>query len=171
MSCMNGYPQQIQQHGSSSPHYGLPISDPFISSNSFIGRGPAHSSNSMSFPSALTRPHIKPEIDTDPLHFLMEQPMSPSPSPSLQLDTPLHDSTGAEVQKPESEPYASLIFKALRDAPGYRMVLKDIYTWFEQNTNKTGGGKGKGWQNSIRHNLSMNGVSQSHSVALILFTS
>ncbi|KAL8941930.1 MAG: hypothetical protein Q9216_001958 [Gyalolechia sp. 2 TL-2023] len=56
-----------------------------------------------------------------------------------------------------SEPYAQLIFRALKGAPGYRMVLKDIYRWFEKNTDKARKGS-KGWQNSIRHNLSMNGA-------------
>ncbi|KAL9000981.1 MAG: hypothetical protein Q9169_000465 [Polycauliona sp. 2 TL-2023] len=55
-----------------------------------------------------------------------------------------------------SEPYAQLIFRALRSAPDHKMVLKDIYQWFERHTNKAKGGS-KGWQNSIRHNLSMNG--------------
>lgn len=55
------------------------------------------------------------------------------------------------------EPYAQLIFRALKEAPGYRMVLKDIYRWFEKNTDKARKSS-KGWQNSIRHNLSMNGV-------------
>lgn len=55
------------------------------------------------------------------------------------------------------EPYAQLIFRALKGAPGYRMVLKDIYRWFENNTDKARKSS-KGWQNSIRHNLSMNGV-------------
>ncbi|KAL8952799.1 MAG: hypothetical protein Q9222_001303 [Ikaeria aurantiellina] len=54
------------------------------------------------------------------------------------------------------EPYAQLIFRALKGAPGHRMVLKDIYSWFEKHTNKANGSS-KGWQNSIRHNLSMNG--------------
>ncbi|KAL8808448.1 MAG: hypothetical protein Q9200_004249 [Gallowayella weberi] len=57
----------------------------------------------------------------------------------------------------QSEPYAQLIFRALKSAPGHRMVLKDIYQWFEKNTNKAKGSS-KGWQNSIRHNLSMNGA-------------
>lgn len=56
------------------------------------------------------------------------------------------------------EPYAQLIFRALKSAPGHRMVLKDIYRWFEKNTDKARKSS-KGWQNSIRHNLSMNGVS------------
>ena len=57
-----------------------------------------------------------------------------------------------------AEPYAQLIYRALRDAPGYGMVLKDIYEWFEKNTDKAKNPLSKGWQNSIRHNLSMNGV-------------
>ena len=58
-----------------------------------------------------------------------------------------------------SEPYAQLIFRALKSAPGHRMVLKDIYEWFAHHTDKANNGSSsKGWQNSIRHNLSMNGV-------------
>ena len=57
-----------------------------------------------------------------------------------------------------SEPYATLIFKALKSAPGHKMVLKEIYEWFETNTDKARNHSSKGWQNSIRHNLSMNGV-------------
>ncbi|KAI4117902.1 MAG: hypothetical protein LQ345_001965 [Seirophora villosa] len=55
------------------------------------------------------------------------------------------------------EPYAQLIFRALKNAPGHSMVLKDIYRWFERNTDKASKSS-KGWQNSIRHNLSMNGA-------------
>ncbi|KAI9880830.1 MAG: hypothetical protein M1830_000266 [Pleopsidium flavum] len=57
-----------------------------------------------------------------------------------------------------SEPYAQLIFKALMSASQHRMVLKDIYEWFEKNTDKAKNNSSKGWQNSIRHNLSMNGA-------------
>lgn len=59
-----------------------------------------------------------------------------------------------------SEPYAQLIFRALKSVPGHRMVLKEIYEWFEKNTDKAKDNSLKGWQNSIRHNLSMNGVCQ-----------
>ncbi|EEP76927.1 predicted protein [Uncinocarpus reesii 1704] len=54
------------------------------------------------------------------------------------------------------EPYARLIWKALMSAPGHKMVLKEIYEWFEKHTNKAKNPDSKGWQNSIRHNLSMN---------------
>lgn len=57
-----------------------------------------------------------------------------------------------------SEPYAKLIWRALVSAPGHGMVLKQIYEWFIKHTDK-GNETSKGWQNSIRHNLSMNGVS------------
>lgn len=57
-----------------------------------------------------------------------------------------------------AEPYAQLIYRALKETPGHGMVLKDIYDWFEKNTDKAKNPLSKGWQNSIRHNLSMNGV-------------
>ncbi len=58
------------------------------------------------------------------------------------------------------EPYAKLIFRALMSKPDRRMTLQEIYQWFRDNTTKADGDKDKkgGWQNSIRHNLSMNGV-------------
>lgn len=56
-------------------------------------------------------------------------------------------------------PYAKLIERALREAKGQSLVLKDIYKWIERNTNKADNPAFKGWQNSVRHNLSMNGVS------------
>ncbi|KAJ5574338.1 uncharacterized protein N7459_008765 [Penicillium hispanicum] len=53
-------------------------------------------------------------------------------------------------------PYSQLIFQALYSADGYKMPLQEIYSWFEENTNKGKDQSCKGWQNSIRHNLSMN---------------
>jgi len=55
-------------------------------------------------------------------------------------------------------PYAKLIYKALMEAPNHSMVLQDIYQWFIDNTGK-GNSASTGWRNSIRHNLSMNAVS------------
>lgn len=56
------------------------------------------------------------------------------------------------------EPYAQLIYKAFMSRPNRSMTLQDIYKWFRENTDKAKS-EGKGWMNSIRHNLSMNGVS------------
>lgn len=71
-------------------------------------------------------------------------------------------------------PYAQLIHRALLSAPNHTMVLRDIYAWFETYTDKATHSETRGWQNSIRHNLSMNGVSGSpshHSVPLYQPTS
>lgn len=59
----------------------------------------------------------------------------------------------------DGKPYARLIYEALLQAPENRMMLREIYEWFEQNTSKPRESAGNGWQNSIRHNLSMNKVS------------
>jgi hypothetical protein len=59
----------------------------------------------------------------------------------------------------DNQPYAQLIYRALLEAPGHTMILRDIYNWFMANTDKAADKETKGWQNSIRHNLSMNGVS------------
>ena len=56
-------------------------------------------------------------------------------------------------------PYAQLLYQALSEAKDNSMALRDIYTWFENNTDKTRNKETRGWQNSIRHNLSMNAVS------------
>lgn len=80
------------------------------------------------------------------------------------VSTPNGDDTDGEGGA-SSEPYAQLIFRALKSAPNHAMVLKDIYEWFEQNTDKAKIAQissNKGWQNSIRHNLSMNGVRDSN---------
>lgn len=70
-------------------------------------------------------------------------------------------SNGYEEEYPidKEQPYAQLIHRALLDAPDHTMVLRDIYDWFRKHTDKATNSETKGWQNSIRHNLSMNGVS------------
>lgn len=69
-----------------------------------------------------------------------------------------NDLQGAAAGAKTEEPYAQLLYRALMGAPGHAMTLQEIYKWFGENTDKTKG-EGKGWQNSIRHNLSMNLVS------------
>jgi hypothetical protein len=66
---------------------------------------------------------------------------------------------GDEAAIDKEQPYAQLIYKALLHAKGHTMILRDIYDWFKQHTDKASASETKGWQNSIRHNLSMNGVS------------
>ena len=94
--------------------------------------------------------------------------LSPDPDVDMSMDycdgngvaTPNGEDTDGEGGA-NSEPYAQLIYRALMSAPNHAMVLKEIYEWFEQNTDKAKiapSSSAKGWQNSIRHNLSMNGV-------------
>ncbi|EJP69702.1 forkhead domain-containing protein [Beauveria bassiana ARSEF 2860] len=53
-----------------------------------------------------------------------------------------------------SLPYSQLLFRAFMSSNTRKLSLRQIYQWFEDNTNKAV--NNKGWQNSIRHNLSMN---------------
>ncbi len=110
---------------------------------------------------------------TEPRLFTLPPPQSECPavhSPDMNKGCEdgvslLNDGESDADASENAEPYAQLIYRALRDAPGYGMVLKDIYDWFEKNTDKAKNPSSKGWQNSIRHNLSMNGVrGQSHYV-------
>ncbi|KAK3299805.1 uncharacterized protein B0H64DRAFT_369138 [Chaetomium fimeti] len=57
--------------------------------------------------------------------------------------------------KPEEPPYAQLIYRAFLSTSRQAMTLQEIYQWFRENTDR-GKSTNKGWQNSIRHNLSMN---------------
>jgi hypothetical protein len=77
-------------------------------------------------------------------------------------DTPRHhhDLSGDGGVIDKEQPYAQLIYQALLNAPNKTMILRDIYEWFKSNTDKASASETKGWQNSIRHNLSMNGVSK-----------
>ena len=61
------------------------------------------------------------------------------------------------VSRTDSEPYAKLIYRALMNTPDKTMSLQDLYQWFRDNTIR-GKASSKGWQNSVRHNLSMNKV-------------
>lgn len=79
------------------------------------------------------------------------------PFRETERSVPLDSDSESEGKQGEP-PYAKLIYRALMDAPDHQMVLKDIYEWIAQNTEKARDPAFKGWQNSVRHNLSMNGV-------------
>ena len=83
-------------------------------------------------------------------------PLSPAVSaltyPSLKLDQ--SDSS----DNIDDKPYSKLIEMALKTNPEKKLSLQGIYNWFEHNTAKGRDHSSKGWQNSVRHNLSMNAV-------------
>ena len=115
---------------------------------------------------------------SEPLQPLLDSPPSPSSdvssyhspeslaasSPAMTVQTadrlsPRSTSGDNRDERPGHPPYSVLIYQALKDAPGNKLPLQSIYSWFEANTDKGGDPNAKGWQNSIRHNLSMNAVS------------
>lgn len=77
--------------------------------------------------------------------------MDVTSAPTTATRDPARPNTG-------DKPYAQLLRDCFLSRPDYSMSLKEIYAWFERNTTKANQ-SGNGWQNSIRHNLSMNRVS------------
>ncbi|GAP88154.2 putative winged helix DNA-binding protein [Rosellinia necatrix] len=81
---------------------------------------------------------------------------------SFKLEDKSVRSSSGRVDKPQrnggtknDDPYAQHLWRALINAKGHTLELREIYQWFVDNTDKANS-EGKGWQNSVRHNLSMN---------------
>ncbi|EGP90902.1 uncharacterized protein MYCGRDRAFT_31038, partial [Zymoseptoria tritici IPO323] len=55
--------------------------------------------------------------------------------------------------------YAQLLHRCLKEAPDHTLSLKEVYEWVLQHSQKARN-KDRGWQNSVRHNLSMNAAFQ-----------
>ena len=81
-------------------------------------------------------------------------PPQPADSPTLPSD---HEEEEKVVKS--NVPYARYIWIALMGVEGHTLRLAEIYQWFRDNTTKWSPVH-TGWQNSIRHNLSMNAVSK-----------
>ena len=134
------YPANLYQMGPQQPYEGIDLS-----------RSPNNNLMQLDF-----------EYDDYPLHSIPEESTAystPYDSDVTRSSTPsspgmFHDEEPVDTD----QPYAQLIYKALLQAPNNTMILRDIYEWFRKNTGKAADKDTKGWQNSIRHNLSMNGV-------------
>ncbi|KAF1978899.1 hypothetical protein BU23DRAFT_190346 [Bimuria novae-zelandiae CBS 107.79] len=105
---------------------------------------------------------LESEYDEYPLRSIPEDSTAystPYDSDVSRASTPASPRTLQEEEPIDGDqPYAQLIYKALLQAPDNTMILRDIYDWFRSNTGKAADKDTKGWQNSIRHNLSMNGA-------------
>lgn len=105
------------------------------------------------------------------------EPTEPTETPQeMAIDNEGHESDHQDLEHDDSNkkplaiplisnkddktaPYAVLIYRALMSTPRRRMVLANIYKYFREKIPRFRKMKGRGWMNSIRHNLSMNGVS------------
>jgi hypothetical protein len=105
-------------------------------------------------------PPISVSSTQSPRHPHSLVSMSPAPTVSGgEGSSPRISIEDASDQEQNGEPpYSRLIWDALMSTEDKMLPLQGIYQWFEKNTTKAGNEESKGWQNSIRHNLSMNAV-------------
>lgn len=109
---------------------------------------------------AFLQPLRVPISPSQPMYHLFDDTALRTPRSSPEFTSCRAVSTlDDEDEMIDDKPYARLIYDALMQAPDHRMMLRDIYEWFRKNTTKAQDNATNGWQNSIRHNLSMNKVS------------
>ncbi|KAJ5698875.1 hypothetical protein N7462_000880 [Penicillium macrosclerotiorum] len=99
--------------------------------------------------------HLHTTPPSSPLSTSSQQSSASSPA-SMTPSAPPGMSDSSDQEQHGDPPYSRLIWEALHSAKNYMLPLQDIYKWFEENTAKGRDESSKGWQNSIRHNLSMN---------------
>ncbi|KAK1965659.1 hypothetical protein LY78DRAFT_87588 [Colletotrichum sublineola] len=91
---------------------------------------------------------------SSPTPFLGEFMVEPSVTPELSQQTVPTTSAPVQQKVDSKKTYAELIHEAIKGTESGTMVLQDLYKWFVDNAGKPK--NSKGWQKSIRHNLSMN---------------
>ncbi|ORY96596.1 hypothetical protein BCR43DRAFT_563863 [Syncephalastrum racemosum] len=82
---------------------------------------------------------------------------APPPAPAALSAPPLQHST-RPIRKRRRPPhsYASLIAQAILTSPDHRLTLREIYDWIQSRYPNLYEANETGWQNTIRHNLSLN---------------
>lgn len=81
----------------------------------------------------------------------------------VPVDERYHDSHSTdESDSDAADPcYAKLLYSCLMEVPNHTLSLRQLYAWVEQHSIKARDSSNRGWQNSVRHNLSMNAVRHS----------
>lgn len=151
-----------------SPYSGLPKpNEPLQASISYSSIHELHNlaaegvmqSPASYYPNSPTDSFAEPGIPPLP-QPLTSPPLAPYQIESNNMEVtsaPRPAVAGAPKHANGDRPYAQLLRDCFMSRPDHSMSLKDIYKWFQENTTKSSSG-GTGWQNSIRHNLSMNAV-------------
>ena len=107
-----------------------------------------------------------PDYHNNPSWHVHSPPLYPASSLALDPlllqngdDGMVRNDDKKDIQSAHRNPCcAELVYRALMDAPGHRLSVQDIYKWIRENTSLGKDPSYKGWQCSIRHNLSMNDV-------------
>lgn len=117
----------------------------------------------------------QPTYPAPPQQFHQQPCMSATPYPEVPYSEPDTSQYAGHSWQPASDEdsggsgeygydgklntsYAHLIYMCLLEAPNHSRKLKEIYDWIRIRTNKADDLTTNGWQNSVRHNLSMNKV-------------
>jgi hypothetical protein len=170
---------QVTSNFGGLPYHGHAPANPYEQHNllhqphaASLGQMPTHIDHnryySNSGPVAMpTMNDVYPDVPTSaPVqHFGYYSPSNASRQGTADLmdyENTIHeeDEGGEGMNGEIADPcYAQLLYRCLRDAPDHTMALKDVYKWVRQYSQKARDSAGTGWQNSVRHNLSMNAVS------------